>query len=464
MRTTFAMSWSCWPLMAAAACLMRALPAGGEEPYRLGVDDVIAVSVLYHPDFSLEAATVRPDGMINVPGAGDLRAEGRTVVELADAVAGALRDELRDPKVSVRLVRRHVLPVYVLGAVGRPGPVEVREPVTVAEAVALAGGLSAQAAPRWATLMAADGRQRRIDVLAALSGGGEQGAVTIAPGETLLVSTQFLVSVVGEVNAPGRYPAEQGDRVADLLASAGGTTDRAAAEGTLVRPDGESIRLDVEAIAQRGEAASNVAVAPGDLIVIPEARRRVTVVGAVQAPGRYEFDDGERVSHAVAVAQGATEDARLPGAVLVRADGSSLPVNLEGLLQGEAGAADPELADGDVLIVPRSVDRVAVLGMVVKPGLVALEPEMTLMDALGAAGGWAEEGAEPERTILWREGGEGPQMRFIDARALMLGRGGPENPILQPGDIIFVPSDSGITRDEAARLLLGVAGLLRIVF
>ncbi|MBD3291603.1 MAG: hypothetical protein GF393_01660, partial [Armatimonadia bacterium] len=413
-------------------------------------------------DFSVEQATVRPDGRINVPVAGDVTVAGRTVEEVAAEVAEALGKELRDPQVSVRLVRRHVEPIYVLGAVRSPGAIEVREPVTVAQAIALAQGLSATAAPRWATLIDADGRERRIDVVTALRG-AEAEARRIAPGETLLVSAQYLVTVVGQVAEPGRYPAEDGDRVGDALAAAGGLTDNAAQAGTLLRVDGAQVELDLEALIERGEAQANLALAAGDTIVVPPARRRVALVGAFAEPGKYDFDPGDRVSDALALARDVADDA-LPGsALLMRADGTSQRLDLEALLQASEGAEDPELRDGDTLVLPRGTERVAVVGMVAKPGQLPLEPAMTVMDAIAAAGGWEQE-AHPEKSFLWRQTDGGPEMTRVNAERLMRGAEGEANPALAPGDIIYVPRDPSMTRDELSRLLLGVSGLLRIAF
>ncbi|MGD9497101.1 MAG: SLBB domain-containing protein [Armatimonadota bacterium] len=449
---------------ALAAVVGERRPAGAQdEEYRLGADDVIAIRVLYHPDFSLEAATVRPDGKVNVPVAGDVQVAGRTVLEVAAAITQALVTELRDPRVSVQLIHRHVEPIYVLGAVRSPGAVSVSAPVTVAQAIALAGGLSPTAAGRWGLLVTAGGKQQRIDVTAALAGEGAAGATLVRPGETLLVSAQFLVSVMGEVGSPGRYPVEAGDSVADLLAAAGGLTEGAASTAQLVRADGTAVRLELGVLGEGGAAGDYPALQPGDLIVVPEVKRRVTLVGAFREPGRYDFEEGDRVSHAVALAGGVAEDARLEAGLLVRRDGTTQTVDLEPILEARAGD-DPSLADGDTLILPRKVDRVAVLGMVVRPGLVEMPAGLTLLEAIAAAGGWSQEGSRPTQTILWRFVEGEPRMTFIDAQALMRGAAGAENPVLQPGDIVFVPSKSGITRDEAARMLLGISGVLRLLF
>ncbi|MFP4248337.1 MAG: SLBB domain-containing protein [Armatimonadota bacterium] len=443
-------------------CISQSVRAD-EEPWRLGVDDVVSVHVLYQPDLSVDEATVRPDGRINVPVAGEVVVAGRTVGEVAAQIEDALRGELREPRVSVRLVRRHVKPIYVLGAVRAPGAVEVREPVTIAEAIALAQGLNETAAPRQAVLIDEAGGERRVDVLRALQGPGGEEAVRIRPGETLLVSAQFLVTVVGQVGVSGRYPAEEGDRVADALASAGGVSEDAAEAGSVVRAGGETVKLDIEALFD-GDEEGNIALLPGDMIVIPRAERRMTLVGAFNQSGKYDFDPGDRLSDALALAGDVAEDALPRSAMLLRQDGTSRRVDVEALLQASEDAENPELRDGDTLVLPRATDRIAVVGMVASPGPLLLEPEMTVMDAIAAAGGWEQENAHPERTILWRQTTEGVEMAHVNARKLLRGEEDVDNPVLTAGDIVFVPRDSSITLDEAARLLLGVSGLLRVAF
>ncbi len=445
-------------LLLAALCATCASPNEPAGAYRLGVDDVVSVHVLYHPELSIEAATVGPDGRISVPIAGNLVVAGLRTEEVAAAIAAALAAELRDPHVTVRLEKRHVEPIYVLGAVRAPGAVEVRAPVSVTEAIALAQGLTAGASGCSTVVIGADGRERRSDRLSDLAGGGDPG---VAPGETLLVSVQYLATVIGRVAQPGRYPVEKGDRVAELLAAAGGLRDDASPEGSLLHADGSSEALDLAALFERGE--SGPPVEPGMIVVVPEETRRVALVGAFSAPGKYDFDAGDRVSDALALGGGIADDAMPQSAVLMSGDGESRPINVEAILQAQESAEDPALRDGDTIVVPRATERVAVVGMVIRPGPMLLEPRMTLMEAIAAAGGWHEE-AHPEKTVLWRQGGDGPEMRQINAEKLLRGAAGAENPALTGGDIIYVPRDPSMTTDELSRLLLGVAGLMRIAF
>ena len=446
----------------ALAAVVACLPVWASEPYRLGIDDVIAVHVLYHDDLSVPAATVGPDGMVSLPVVGEITASGLSTAELAGEIARLLAAELRDPRVTVRLVARHLTPIYVLGAVRSPGAFDVTGPVGVNEAIALAEGLSPAVMGRHAVVIDREGNGRALDFGVS---GAEVGAaeIMLAPGETLVVGPQLLLTVTGQVRSPGRYPLEEGARAAELVAVAGGLTEVAAERGMLVRADGTTVEVDLT-VAAAADADTELQLAQGDLLIVPEVRRRVSLVGAFGTPGRYNLDEGDRVSDALALAGDVADDARLDSALLVRSDGSSERVDVAAILGAEETAANPRLEDGDTLVLPRDTERVAVVGMVVHPGPITFRPGMTLLDAVAAAGGWEQQQSRPDKAVLWRQSDGGPVMAEFDAQAVLRGQEGVENPALLPGDVVFIPRDGSITRDEVARLLLGVSGLLRIMF
>jgi polysaccharide export outer membrane protein len=111
--------------------------------YRIGVDDMVQVSVWHNPDLSV-TVPVRPDGNISVPLIGDVRAGGRTPEDVAADVKQKLATYLRDPQVAVILteLRSHeyLSRVRVTGAVHQPISIPYRQGMTVLDAVLAAGG------------------------------------------------------------------------------------------------------------------------------------------------------------------------------------------------------------------------------------------------------------------------------------------------------------------------------------
>ncbi|HEY6939987.1 XrtA/PEP-CTERM system exopolysaccharide export protein [Dokdonella sp.] len=111
--------------------------------YRIGVDDIIEVSVWHNPDLNAKVP-VRPDGMISIPLVGDVMAGGKTTEEVSAEIADKLKAYIRDPQVAVILteLRSHeyLSRVRVTGAVRNPISVPYRQGMTVLDAVLAAGG------------------------------------------------------------------------------------------------------------------------------------------------------------------------------------------------------------------------------------------------------------------------------------------------------------------------------------
>lgn len=111
--------------------------------YRIGVDDIVEVSVWHNSDLNAKVP-VRPDGMISLPLIGDVEAGGKTPEEVSKDIAEKLKTYVRDPQVAVILteLRSHeyLSRVRVTGAVRNPISVPYRQGMTVLDAVLAAGG------------------------------------------------------------------------------------------------------------------------------------------------------------------------------------------------------------------------------------------------------------------------------------------------------------------------------------
>ena len=113
----------------------------GTSDYRLGAGDKMRIEVYRDAQLS-QSAQVRPDGKITLPLVGDLEASGKTPAELDDTITLALREYINNPSVTVIVVEAMGSTAYVLGGVNNPGAVQLQGPVTVLQALALAGGLN----------------------------------------------------------------------------------------------------------------------------------------------------------------------------------------------------------------------------------------------------------------------------------------------------------------------------------
>jgi polysaccharide biosynthesis/export protein len=123
----------------------QAPPAGGakagtaSKSYIIGPNDVLSVKVWNQPQIS-GMVDVHLDGMISIPLAGEIKADGLTAVQLNDAITKRLEETaLTAPVVDVSVVKINSKHYRVYGGVQRPGEFSLAERVTIMDALSLSG-------------------------------------------------------------------------------------------------------------------------------------------------------------------------------------------------------------------------------------------------------------------------------------------------------------------------------------
>ena len=162
--------------------------------YRIGVDDVLKVSVWRNDDLSV-TVPVRPDGKISVPLVGDVAAGGRTPEEVGATIEEKLAAYVRDPKVAVILteLRSHefLSRVRVTGAVRKPVSIPFRQGMTVLDAVLEAGGVNDFAAANRTRLYrkgrAGQAQSYDVELGALLEKGDLATNFPVQPGDVITV-------------------------------------------------------------------------------------------------------------------------------------------------------------------------------------------------------------------------------------------------------------------------------------
>lgn len=168
------------------------------DSYRIGVDDVVQVSVWGSPELGI-TAPVRPDGMISVPLLGDVQAGGRTPSEVSADIETKLATYVKSPKVAVILteLRSHeyLSRVRVTGAVRQPVSIPYRQGMTVLDAVLAAGGVTEFAAPDRSSLYRKNGTSTgsyQVHLDRILNQGDLTTNFNVAPGDVITVAERTL--------------------------------------------------------------------------------------------------------------------------------------------------------------------------------------------------------------------------------------------------------------------------------
>lgn len=277
-----------------------------DSVYQLGPDDQISLHVVQGEEVNGRDYKVGPDGDISVPMIGRVHAAGLTVDQLEDELRARFSRYLERPQLTVSVTDYRSQPVFLVGAVMRPGTVYLRSRKTVLDAINEAGGLRPEAGPaamitRKGTPALSgptvkkdpDGATRlQIDLQAATAGDPSQNIQLVA-NDVVHVSESQTVYVLGEVGRQGGVPISGANRVTimQLISTSGGLTKTAAAkEIRILRqvPGSTSRReLKVNFKAVLAGTSQDIPLVPNDIVFVPDNRgKRIAarvIEGAVNA-------------------------------------------------------------------------------------------------------------------------------------------------------------------------------------
>jgi len=188
--------------------------------YTLGVEDVIEITVLRHPEVSGEYI-INAEGKIQYDFIGDIKVEGLKKDEVKDILVQRLSEYIITPNVTVQITGYNSKVVYVIGEVGAPGKIIMRgDTITVREALIQAG----------LPLLTAKGTQTKlitpsdtgkietkgVNIDKLLYKGDLRENLVMKPGDTLYVPPTFMAKalrVMQPVAAPINSASSTGRRV-----------------------------------------------------------------------------------------------------------------------------------------------------------------------------------------------------------------------------------------------------------
>jgi len=210
---------------------------GGEQPprdYRVGAGDVLTVTVWEHPELTIPAGEFRSaeiaghlvdaDGTIFYPYVGRIKVAGLTITEIRKALADRLKTYIQNPQVDLRVAAYRSKKAFITGQVAEPSILPITDrPVTVVEAVNLAGG-AAPEADLTDVRVTRGSKVHHLDLLSVYRAGAP-GNFTLREGDQVYVPdrTDNKVFVFGEVREPKHTLMTHGRmNLAEALSKAGG--------------------------------------------------------------------------------------------------------------------------------------------------------------------------------------------------------------------------------------------------
>jgi protein involved in polysaccharide export with SLBB domain len=393
-----------------------------------------------------ESGGIRPIGSLrNIA----LRRDGNTVttLDLYDfLLRGDTRSDVRIQAGDAIFVPPIGPTVAVSGEVRRPAIYEVKNEQTVADIIALAGGLNPNANRSAVKLeRVVPNRGTTVEDIDLAT---NEARTIVQDGDVLRIQPNLeqldrSVRLAGNVFQPGLSQWFEGMRLSDLIPSPELVKRMSDLNYVLIRRevspnvDIEVLSADLQLAWQRPTSAANVPLRPRDTVYvfsIEEGRQDVVSVlldeleaqvppntpipivrvgGQVRATGEYPLEPGMRVSDLLRAGGGMRDAAYATDAELTRyevIDGEYretelIPVNLAGILRGDQ-AADVTLAPYDFLSIKevsrwRGEETVVLRGEVTFPGTYPIRRGETLSSVLERAGGLTDL-AFPEGSVFTR--------------------------------------------------------------
>ena len=364
------------------------------------------------------------------------------------------------------MIERYENMVEVRGAVFRPGQFELGKQITtVRSLIENAGGLTEDAFTARGVLyrMKEDRtlETQSVDIAGIMD--GTEADVPLRNEDVLFVATQSdrmaerTLEITGEVMSPGIFEYAENTTIEDLIIMAGGLTDQA----SLAKVDVSRRIMDAQATSKVREIAKTFTFSlkdglvmdggagfrlePYDVVHVRRSpayskARNITIIGEVNYEGSFTLPSKNmRLSDAIKMAGGITEEAYTRGARLVRqmneeerarseavqkairnvltdrgdsidwkkiSDGNTyiVGIQLDEALKNPGGDKDIFLRENDSIFVPEYMGTVKVSGDVFYPNTVSYTSGKDYKYYVNQAGGFGNRAKKSKAFIVYQNG------------------------------------------------------------
>lgn len=320
--------------------------------YVLGAGDFVRISVYGSADLLTEAR-ISAAGTITFPLLGEVTIGGLSP-KLSESKLAELLEKggyVKKAQVNLVVLQYQSQFVSVLGDVYKPGKVALDRPSKLSDVLAMAGGATPNGSDIVTLIRTQAGKTTKKDYdLRDLIAKADATHNPQVLGDDIVYVNAREVSVLGQVNRPGKYSVTSGVRtVLDFLSQAGGVASNGADSIiVMTKRNGqlEKIELDVDQLYRAGELANNFELSNGDSIYVP----RVPVFyiyGEVQRPGAFRLERNMNVAQALSTGGGLSIRGTERGIKIKR--------NIKGELKTLDAKAGDVLQANDIVFVGESL-------------------------------------------------------------------------------------------------------------
>ncbi len=245
----------------------------------VGPGDLLELSVFDVPELS-KSVRVTGDGELDLPLIGKMQASGKSAAALAAIIAERYRkgNLVLDPQVTIRILEFATQGITISGEVQHPGVYPDFGPKSLNEAIALAGGMTAQADIHVQIMHRSSHTEQSIRVpLEGLRTSADENT-PIYPGDSIYVPRAGIVYVLGDVTRPGGIVMRNGQlTVLEALSESQGLKGTAKLQDAFIlRKQGESYdRIELPLKRYLKGKEGDLELRGGDVLVVPASGVKV---------------------------------------------------------------------------------------------------------------------------------------------------------------------------------------------
>ena len=251
----------------------------GSGAYRIGPSDLLTIKVFQASELSGEVR-VDQSGSVTLPLIGSVRLAGLSQVEAERRLAGLLGSNLlQNPQVSIFIKQFTNKRITIEGGVAKQGVFPLTGQITISQAIALAGGLSADAKSDSIALFRAESGSSRVYYIDFnLIREGRFKDPFVMNDDRILVPKRKKqrVTIEGEINKPGVLTLSEPTTILQVIASSGGLTTLGAPNRVILfrTANGTNNAYGVDLSSIRQGKDQDPFVQDGDKIVVHRSNSR----------------------------------------------------------------------------------------------------------------------------------------------------------------------------------------------
>ena len=450
--------------------------------YILDFGDVLEIQLTGQKSL-ISRMPIKRDGSISIEDIGKIFISGLSLEAASEIIKNKISLSYIGVDSYITLVNVRDIQIIVAGNVYNPGPYTLNGNSNIFHALSVSGGPSDVGSYRSISLIRGNDLIEEVDLYNTFIYGRSSFKTRLRSGDVVFVkSVTNLVSISGGVRREGVYELKNDEKLSRIIEFADGITNKAdLSQIKLFRLSGGAV-LDVkiEDITELNKYVPN----DNDKVIIRQfPYRSVSIVGAVENPGKYIINQGDGILDIVQRAGGYTETAYPFGGVLENKNtqkinemavselytaflnsissgySASQSESFSGIISimeelkkspvsGRVSAEfsikklkenpelDISLQDGDSITIPEVLDHVYIYGEVSSQGTVRYQDKKGYKHYVDLKGGYGPN-ADQRAVFILQPNGETIRASG-SSRNIFMGRSD-EALNIYPGSVIFVP-------------------------